>query len=214
MIQNLLQLMEKLEYEEDGWTSITSANWSGSDLVLQFRVQISDAPPRVWSIHCGRPRSYRILALENDDLVDLVNDHIVLWPHVQKQGELYFYGTPTDAFALLGELVEKHKEMVGNWFPFDLFLNLPGRVSDIFRSGHGLVAKGPVQLLDAYAKILDNHHIRHSMLPPCDPLFWDGVHWIPESPQLQALLIGESYVVAPSFHAKEITEHDEPPAQI
>jgi hypothetical protein len=128
----------------------------------------------------------------NVDYVLLTADHVVLWPHVQKQGELYFRGRPSDPLSLLGALVELHRDAVGNWFSVDRFLNLPGRSADILRGGHGLLAKGPVQLLDSYAKVLDDYGIRHSTLPPRDPVWCNGGRWTPEAEQLYALLLGES----------------------
>ena len=204
MLTQILELTGTLEYEEDGWSTITSADWDASDLILLVRVRVPDAPDHQFRIACQQPRSHRILALTNDNLVSLTTDHVVLWPHNQKQGDLYFNGTPSDPLSLLGALIESQRDAVGNWFPVDHFLNLPGRSAEILRGGHGLLAKGPVSLLDTYAHVLDNHGIKHSSLAPRDPVWWNGDQWMPETEQLHALIVGDSFVVAPSFSEKAV----------
>lgn len=109
-----------------------------------------------------------------------------------------------DASSLLGALVEAQRDAVGNWFPLDRFLNLPGRSTDILRGGHGLLAEGPVSLLDTFGRVLDNHNINHSSLAPRDPVWWNGDQWITETDQLHALIVGDSFVVAPSFTEKSL----------
>ncbi len=184
--------------------SITSADWNGSDLILLVRVRVPDAPDSQFRITCERPRSHRINAIASYRLVWLTTDHVVLWPHNQQQGELYFNGTPSDASSLFGALVEAQRDAVGDWFPTDRFLNLLGRSTDILRSGHGLLARGPVSLMDTFASVLDNYGIKHSRLAPRDPVWWNGTQWTPETEQLHALIVGDSFVVATSFTEKAV----------
>lgn len=199
MLTDFLELTGTLEYEEHGWSTITSADWNVSDLILLVRVRVPGSPDRLFWVSCSQPRSYQVIAMTTDQSVLLTSEHAVLWPHNQKQGELYFNGTASDATSLLGALIESQREVVGDWFPIDRFLNLPGRSADILRSGHGLLATGPVMLLDRYASVLDNYGIRHSSPSPREPVWWNGGKWQPESDQLYALIIGSSFVVAPSF---------------
>jgi len=199
VLSQFLALTETLEYEDDGWLSITSAEWERSTLTLTTSVRLPDAAHHNFRIVCTDPRSHHIVAAGVDDLVTLTADHVVLWPNTEQQGELYFNGAPNDPASLLGSLIETHLETVGRWYAVDYFLNLSGHATDVLRGGHGLLAKGPVPLLKAYAEVLDRHGASHSSPPYRDPVWWSDSQWIPEREQLFALIVGESYVVAPTF---------------
>lgn len=204
MLTKLLELTGTLEYEEDGWTTITSADWRGSDLILLLCVHVPGSPDSQFRIRCKQARSHHIIAAANDHLVWLGTEHVVLWPHNQQQNELYFNGTSTDALSLFGALIEAQRSVLGNWFPVDYFLNLPGRSTAILRGGHGLLAKGPESLLDTFGSILNNYGIKHSRLAPRNPVWWNGNQWTLENEQLHALIVGDSYVVASSFTEKRV----------
>jgi hypothetical protein len=204
VLTQLFEFTGTIEYEEDGWLTITSADWDGSTLILTVRVHVPGTLDKQCRIACQQPRSHRIIALENDCLVSLAADHVVLYPHNQKQSELYFNGRPTDALSLFGALIESHQVAVGNWFSVDHFLNLSGRSTDILRGGHGLLAKGPVPMLNTYANVLDRYGIKHSSVGSRDPEWWNGHQWTAETEQLYALIIGKSFVVAPSFTEKVV----------
>lgn len=199
LLTKLLELTGTLEYEEDGWSEITSAVRNGSELILRLRVRIPGSPDSQFVITCQQPRSHHIIASADDNAVFLTREHVVLWPHNQQQGELYFRGTPSDPLSLFGALTEAQRGLLGNWFPIDHFLNLPGRSADILRYGHGLLAKGPVSLLDTIANVLDNYGIKHSRPALRAPLRWNGNSWVPDTEQLWALIAGDSFVVAPAF---------------
>ncbi|MEQ1906128.1 MAG: hypothetical protein ABL888_18225 [Pirellulaceae bacterium] len=199
MLTQLFELTDTIEFEEDGWLTITSANWEGSNLILSIQVRVPGTFEKQFHIVCHQSRSHRIIALANDSLVLLSSDHVVLYPHNQKQGDLYFNGRPSDPLSLLGALVESHRAAVGTWFSVDHFLYLPGQPADILRGGYGLLAKGPVQLLATYANVLDSYGIKHSLVDSHDPIRWNGEQRTTETEELHALVIGDSFVVAPSF---------------
>lgn len=202
MLDQVFNDISTLDFEEFGAISISQAKWHNHNLVLALGIATGREEILEYEVTCERPRAYRIDTLRCFSNLHVDEEHVLLWPHTQKYGELYFVGKASNPYALLGELYEVHHELVSNWFELTRFVNLPYRAADIFRSGFGLLARGPVPLLTAYASVLEHHGVRQSFLGSRDPLWWDGSKWVPDG-KLYVLRFGDSFVVSPAFNERK-----------
>ena len=82
---------------------------------------------------------------------------------------------------------------------------MPKKLSQLLAGSSGLLADGPVSLMEAYSRVLGEHGIRSSMLPSQPSKFWDGEKWIASNVPLQAVIFENSYVVAERFNPKRLT---------
>jgi hypothetical protein len=201
VLTSLIDLTNTGEFEDAGSIRVSHAEYAGQDLLLRLDVALPEGDHEERSVLCRAPREHRILASEFADSVEVANDHVLIWPYSQPEVELYFNGSVQDSRMLIGALVLSHLRIVDEWFELSRFLN-PGLFSgavDPLRTGHGLLAKGPESIIDAYRAVLAEFGIRHSSPPPRDPCWWDGNSWHTEQERLHVLLVGQSYVVGPEF---------------
>lgn len=178
------------------------------DLELVFPYQDST---ELWSITCAGPRRW-LLGSEDFEPVALAGEHPLLWEHTKDTCHLFFKGRSTDALALVGALYERHHESSDGRIPFPRFLNASHlKLPVLLAGGHGLLADGPIPLMEAYAAVLSEHGVRSSMLEPRPPRRLEirggpdpdsETHtWLEEDRDLAVLTLGDSFVVAKSFAA-------------
>lgn len=204
MLPRLLKLTSTQSFEEqDGSVRVRGAEPDGADLILYLEI-IEGGKSTPVEVRAEAVRAHRVITPDAGD-VTLTSDHPVLWPYAHASSELYFRGKPVDVMSVVGALVVAHAQLVGpwlltrGWFAANYRLQNPAALAEVLEGGHGLLSSGPVILLDAYARVLDNYGLEHSMLEPKAPSWWDGETWRPETETLHALIIGESYVIAPRF---------------
>ena len=149
-----------------------------------------------WEVTATGLRQNRIVLGSCPDPWQFSRDHVLLWPLKQLTASLYFNGrTEKSRVALLGALFESHYALAGLWLPFGKYFKQSGRLEDILSHGHGMLAEGPQQLIEAYAEQLRAHQIKASVLTNVTK-YWDGQRWLDENGELIALILGESFVVA------------------
>lgn len=172
------------------------------DLTLYFEVNDAGKSTPL-SVRGHDVRGHHIVAPRGSSEVSLVDDHPVLWPHTMPQSGLYFRGKVEDVISVVGALVVAHHTLVGPWnresnwlFQNERVMN-PTLLAQVLEAGDGLLSEGAVIVLEAYARVLDSYGISHSMLEPTQPSWWNGEQWQTETEKLHALIIGESYVIAP-----------------
>ena len=204
MLPSLLDVIDTGEFEDNGSLYIEEASTHRDGLSIRLRLVLPDGDHTIRTIVCHQPRSHALLAAVPCCDLSVVEDHVLLWPHSQSIRALYFNGRATDPRSLLGALVETHYRIVGEWIPFERFMNdaLFSPAIDLLDSHSGLLAEGPDQLIIAYSNVLTDLGIRHSSPPSREPSWWDGTQWQLETEKLYALIIGPSYVVAPAFSEK------------
>ena len=67
------------------------------------------------------------------------------------------YGEAKDHLAVVGALLNQHVQLVDNWIPFERFLN--GNPVEMVGGKYGMLARGPLALIESYAKILESFSI-------------------------------------------------------
>jgi hypothetical protein len=166
-----------------GVERLLAAEREGDDLVLRLA--------EAGRVACRGARRWRLTA-DASGRLQRWNDHVLLWEETKPHEELYFSGRPDDPLGLLGELYLRHRDVAGRWLPLERYVRPDDDVRSLaalLTSGQGRLAAGPEPLIDAYASALERHGMEPSRLPvPTDP-----------SPPVEALTLGDAYVVASSF---------------
>jgi hypothetical protein len=204
-LRPLLDSLTDLDFEEFGSIGLLSAEWALEDVILSVVVEKQDQPAKGWRIRCHSVRDCKIKSTQGQTDLRVLTDHPVMMPHVSKVLELYINGAPASADATIGQLVEAHREVVGDWFDYNRFFNLgPNRsLRDMLVGGIGKLAEGPQGLIHAYARVLESNGVRTSSPPGRAPMWWNGTHWVEERQDLFALIFGDSYFVAANITAEE-----------
>lgn len=196
--------------DQHGRLSVESVTRRDGGLDLRVRVVDADASSRTWSLSLGSVREHRLELGWFEELA-LSDDHPLLWTHLHEQASLYFSKPAPDPAAAAGRLWGRHQRVTDGWTPFDRFLNLEVPLLALLDRGAGLLATGPVRLLEAYGEELDALGIPWSLAGRRPPMFWKpaseafmaGGTWHIEDQGLEVLTLGQSFLVAASFTAAE-----------
>lgn len=128
----------------------------GEDLLLDYECDDWDQPD---SRLRARLRCLEVKAQNLDsgycDSLRLYSDHPLLLEYNDASGALYFRAAPANAYEVIGRLYEAHAQVMGNWQAFGEALNDWLKPLPLLKGGHGLLARGPLPLLQAYASALD-----------------------------------------------------------
>jgi len=89
--------------------------------------------------------------------LELVDRHPLLWQHQHDSATAYFTGVPSNPLAAVGAVTEAHETAVNGWFTTAKYLNRSASLGDLLKSGSGMLARGPVPLLEAYKAALENY---------------------------------------------------------
>ena len=81
-------------------------------------------------------------------------DHPLLLNHNQEHGDLFFSSRPSNPHEVLGLLYQAHENLFGGWRPLRNHINRCGKTDEILAGGHGLLASGPLPLLEIYRESL------------------------------------------------------------
>ncbi|MFT9846039.1 hypothetical protein [Aneurinibacillus sp. REN35] len=90
-----------------------------------------------------------------------------------------------------------HWEVTEGLIPFGTYSN--GKVDWLLDSSMGLFAKAPAKLGTEYAKILEKHGVKTSLLPSISEKQWQG-----KEQDYKVFIFGDSYVVAKRFKATQL----------
>lgn len=198
MLDQLIDRIRSAEFKEyEGCLYVDSIDWSGSsELLLNLRLFRSEIP-EAWQISCKHVRdhtfrNHRFHALQ------LTSDHPVLWPHKQPHAELYLGAAASNPAAVYGSLVAAYLDLVGPWFPLKRFFNYHASPLQLLAAGRGLLASGPVTIIDRLAAVLREFEVRHNTIPL--HRLQTGIEH-----ELQALVFGESYIAARQIEAALVT---------
>jgi hypothetical protein len=203
-LQPLLDTLSTLDFEEFGRLALIAVTWAANDVTLHLVVHQQDHADEPWRLHCAGVRGSQILNDQGINSLRIETEHPVLLPHTEPIAELYFSERPSNPDAVVGQLIEAHRGVVGAWFDCLHFFNL-GRdrsLRGMLDGGHGKLAAGPQSVIERYAEVLRGAGIAVSSPPSRPPVWWDGTRWVEEVKLLFALILGESYVVSSAVTAE------------
>lgn len=162
------------------------------------------------------------LKLESHCAIEHSDQHPLLLDHVGRRGDLYFRGPIESPSAVLGDLLTAHQELFGTWRPVQAFWNEafgPGsRMLDLLAADSGLIASGPMALMEAFNAVLASHGVSGNILDKGPIKRWDDeLQWVEETRDLSVLTLNArrptrntagaidfSYVVAQVFEVDRI----------
>ena len=200
-MDQLLEIIHSSEFRESGGTvDLAGARMEGDILILSVNL-ISDAveeDDQAWEVECAGFLDHN-LTLGNCHDFSLHDDHHpLLWQYVHPECSVSFHGDSSNAEAVLGELYNRHVELVGHSVPFNTFLN--GNPLDIVRGRYGLFATGPAPLMEGYASVFESAGIKAGVSEPRQVSFTSDP--FTDSSAIEVLVLGDrSYVVAQKFNA-------------
>jgi hypothetical protein len=198
MLERLLDIINSPDFEEyGGFLRLDSAEWHDDGVELKFTVSCEERTQR-WRVSCEGVTLHRLVR-EAVEGFELTHNHPLLWPNTRLQRMLFFRGRSGSADRVIEGLAKIHVRLLSRWFPFGYFFNPNLLLEKLLQTGHGLLADGPDLVINAYEEVLQAHNLQTSGPPPRIPVLWNGSAWIECVPELAALVLGESFVVASRF---------------
>jgi hypothetical protein len=205
----LRAVLGTMEFETDGWLQLLDARETTDGLQATLGAFLGGGAPRQrWEIKAHRVSRARLSLIEPLYEVYLADDHPLLWPHARDVASLSFFFREgvEEPLAVAAVLYEHHREITDDWLPFEDFVNASAQAPLSVRIArrHGVLAEGPVALLEAYAGVLEGHGAVTNLFSPRPPMRWDGARWVEEPEGLSACVLGESYIVACRFEVARV----------
>jgi hypothetical protein len=94
---------------------------------------------------------------------EIFSEHELLWNYNKEWGEIFFNGRTESTTEGIGELYKTHNDKTQGYIPFGEYINY--RIDKLLDGGFGLFAKGPLNLLDSYRKVLTKYGYKTTVLP-------------------------------------------------
>jgi hypothetical protein len=205
-LKALLASLDPHEDEGDSyWVRIANATWSQGGVALKLAIHDNERSGDVlasWHVRCEEVREFLISDVNGGGLNFFEESHIALRLISEDRASLYFTGKAPDPFAIIGALYHLHRDVCDDWKPFDAYLNRPADLPELLADGYGLLASGPVFLMEKYAEIVQRVGLRTSITDRSPAKYWDGADWIKQAEYLKLLHLGESYIIAERFNAQ------------
>jgi hypothetical protein len=214
-LQSLMTRLAALRTSDSGSLTLKSITWAGDDLLMGTEVREygwasgswSVQSIEKWQLRCRDVRDSRLVAVNTALGFTIEESHTVLLPYTAPHLELYFRGVCPDADRVVGQLLQAHRNAVGEWFEFMRSLNPAAwsSPSDLLRGGFGRLAAGPQPLIEKYAEVLRQNGLDVSSPPPTKPSWseWQkGGRTVTEPQPPKVLLLNSCYVVTPEITAE------------
>ncbi len=161
----------------------------------------SESSSEDWTVLCEAVRAHDVHPCAIEENLDLLDDHPLLIPHRKDWATLSFSGGVAEVNSLVGALYRAHMGAVANWIPFDEFINPCMGLGPLLETGNGVLATGPVPLLDVYEAVLRDHGVRSSRYGERGPVWRDGAEWDTDSSGVRVILLDQQFVIAGAAHA-------------
>ena len=202
-MEELLNVIAGVDEEEYLLVKIAEAAWVGASLELKVEISVEDRAERgAWSIRCEYLLAHTLSGQSGSSL-ELVDDHPLLWEFKYPNASAFFDGVPSNSEACIGALYKAHEGATSSWLRLGAYLNNSGHLSELLSAGNGLLARGPVPLLQIYKDALQPHGVDVSIVGEHHPKFFDGMtRRSTDGEDIKALLLGASYVVGIGWTAE------------
>lgn len=164
MLDHLLSLTNSHEFDEYGTINLVGARLE-ENLILTLDLNLGGGTDvhQLWEIECKGELEHQIF-LGPCDECSLHRDHVLLWPYIYPCSSVSFYGEAKDHLAVVEELLKQHVRLFGDWIPFERFLN--GNPAEMVRGKYGMLARGPLPLIESYAQVLESFGISSNITEP------------------------------------------------
>lgn len=173
MLDELITLTHSLDFEEYGELDLRGATcdlspydpdnhseWQELDVLMTLSLNLdtgadTDAQQK-WEVECRGMRGHQILLGQCNGL-DFYDDHVLLWDYNLPKASMSFYGEAREPLAVVIALINCHSDLTGDCVPFDRYIN--GNPLEMIAGRYGMLADGPLPLIEAYAKVLESFGI-------------------------------------------------------
>jgi hypothetical protein len=202
-MEELLAKIAEIDDEEDLNIQIRNATWGDSSLELEAEVSIYGPETLgTWDVRCENVLAY---ALYRDCMfsLELTDEHPLLWKFTGKNGSAYFLGAPKDSDACVGVLYQAHRQATGGWIDFGSAVNNLVGLSRMLSDGNGLLARGPLRLLEVYKQAILPYGVDVSILPDPAESLGARSRGLQQS-AVKVLLLGCSYVIGSGWSARRL----------
>jgi hypothetical protein len=169
--------------------------------IVEFWDDLADIPRQRWKIICRHVKEF-VFRNGNCVGIEVSEAHPLLIKHNEPSARLYFKGCTNHHKALLADLYEFHRGLVGPWLQVEDFVNQMPGPPDLFC--YGLFADGPQSLLKGYADILKKYGISTSWIDGSPPKYWRDGSWQEASRENIVLFVNDSYVVAEAIECRRV----------
>ena len=199
------------EYTEDDYNLyVTKADYSGDIFLIDFALDVQDINDKgeinqKWTIEAAGHRKNHV-SFDFADLVEIKDDHPLLWEFTDTQCQLYFTGQCKDPAKLFYELYATHKNLFGKHKCFNISFGEETPYFKPFQYSNGLLTQGSKKLMEKYADCLKLNGLDFSIIGERPAKFWDGEQYVEEDGNLKVLFLGDTYVIAKDF---SFVQHDE-----
>lgn len=120
-------------------------------------------------------------------------EHPLLLNHNSERGSLFFTSSPDNPHEVVGVLYQTHENLFRGWRPLRDYINHCGQTHQILASGNGLLARGPLPLLELYQKSI-GHLLKTNTVKSYTP---DGGY--------KAIIFDESFVICKDVEVSQQT---------
>jgi hypothetical protein len=202
MLNDLISLTNSDAYTENGTADLAEVRMEGDVLTLSLNLNTGEDSNayQCWEVECVGFLEHQ-LSLGQSDEFDLQYDHVLLWSYTYPEASVSFYGEANDHLAVVGALYKRHLELVGDWIPFVRFMN--GNAVEMIRGRYGMLAEGPIPLVESYAQVLEGFNISAKITEP-KPAYYTNDEFSGLAEVAVLILKKGSYVVAPKFNARRL----------
>ena len=204
-MKSLLSVVGTGEFEDDGWMRLIQTAWLENKLELVFELNVdgNESSIQKWSVVAKNIHEYKIFEAYDCGLNHCIADHVAIRQFTDNRAKLFFNGKATNPEQLLGGLFEAHYDCVDDWIEFDRYININSNLSKLFSDGYGLLADGPLFLLEKYSDVLRAQGISWSITNKSNPSYWENGAFHEYSKNLEMIHFGGSYVVADEFFSEK-----------
>ena len=204
MLNDLISLTHSPEFDEYGTLDLTRVRAEGNVLTLSLNLNTGDDSDayQSWEVECVDFLEQE-LSLGQCEGLDLQFDHVLLWSYIYPEASVSFYGEADDHLAVVGALYERHLELVGDWIPFGRFMN--GNIVQMIRGRYGMLAAGPLPLVESYSQVLESFNIGTKIAEP-KPAYYTNDEFSGMAEVAVLILKKRCYVVAPKFTERQLRE--------
>jgi hypothetical protein len=189
-----MDLLDFAGEESVCWVQVAARNGDGLRLEIEVR---NDDTEQMWLVSASCDRLFEFVVHSGiGSSLDLIEEHPLLWEYHHDHASGYFSGAPADSFAAVGAIAEAHRSVMGDWYSFTRYLNCSVSPKNLLESGSGLLAQGPLPLLEIYKEALAGFGVDVQIVSPHPS---GGRFLKPEMIRLrcesQVLVAGDSYAI-------------------
>lgn len=202
--KELEDIFSKNEYDDDDISLyITKVEDSNDVFTVDFEIKAicfdeSGKLFQKWTIQVLGYVKSRI-SLDAASLIEIRDDHPLLWEFTDLQCQLYYVGECKDTPKLFYELYLQHKKIFGRHQCFNISFGEEYNNFKAFQYSSGLLTKGSKKLMEKYGECLMLNGLDYTIIGERAPMYWDGEKHVLEDRDIKVLLLGDSYIIAMGF---------------